>query len=169
VRSASATLVRALDPEVSVQQGLDFAFRYLERRDRTVLEMRRYLEGKRVEPRAIERVLAQLGEQGYLDDARFARQFAEDRRLLDEWGADRIARRLAALGVPAELIDGATGGRDRGGELVAAVALLARRFPRLADDPRERQRAHGVLLRKGYEPELAWDAVQAHLRGGLED
>ncbi len=156
--------VRALDPEVVRQQALDFAFRYLERRDRTVLEMRRYLEGKRVEPATIEHVLAQLAEQGYLDDARFARQFAEDRRLLDEWGADRIERRLTAVGVPVELVRDAVAVRDRTSELDAARALLQRRFPVLDEDPRERRRAHGVLVRKGYEPELAWDAVQAHLR-----
>ena len=33
-------------------------------------------------------------EQGYLDDARYAQRFAEDRRTLDAWGAERIERRL---------------------------------------------------------------------------
>ena len=153
----------ALDPELVLQAALDLAFRQLERRDRTVLEMRRHLEGKRVEPGMLEQALTRLGEQGYLDDARFARQFAEDRRLLDEWGADRIARRLTALGVPAEIVRATVGARDRMGELEAALALLRRRFPALGDDPRERQRAYGVLARKGYDAELAWDALRAHL------
>jgi regulatory protein len=148
--------------EAHLQHALDLAFRYLSRRDRTVLEMRRYLEGKRVEPCAIERALEHLQREGYLDDARFARQFADDKRLLEEWGADRIERRLATLGVPAELVRAAAATRDRGGELEAAVALLQRRFPLLGDDPRDRRRALGVLVRKGYEPELAWDAIRAH-------
>ncbi len=43
--------------------------------------------------------------------------------------------------------------------------MLERRFPSPSDDaPRERERAFGVLVRKGYEPELAADAVRAHLR-----
>ncbi len=157
-------LVHTLDQAQAVQAAVDFAYRYLERRDRTVVEMRRYLEGKRVEPSAIEHALAQLAEQGYLDDARFARQFAEDKRLLEEWGADRIERRLAALGVPADVVRDAVATRDRMGEVAAATALLQRRFPQLADDPRERARAHGVLVRKGYDPELAWDTVRAHAR-----
>src|SRR5690606_1915614 len=86
------TVANALDPELRLQHALDRAFRYLGRRDRTVLEMRRYLEGKRVEPCAIDAALAVLARDGYLDDARFARQFAEDKRLLEEWGADRIER-----------------------------------------------------------------------------
>lgn len=158
-----------LDPELRLQHALDLAFRYLTRRDRTVLEMRRYLEGKRVEPCAIAQALAHLEREGYLDDARFARQFAEDKRLLDDWGADRIERRLAALGVGAETVRDAVDVRDRSGELEAALALLRRRFPALADDPRERQRAFGVLARKGYEHELAWDAIRAHAGGGADD
>src|SRR4051812_43121787 len=61
---------RVLDPDLQISQALDLAFRYLGRRDRTVLEVRRYLEGKRVEPAAIDEAIRRLGEQGYLDDAR---------------------------------------------------------------------------------------------------
>jgi regulatory protein len=162
---ASAPVARALDPQLRLQHALDLAFHYLGRRDRTVLEVRRYLEGKRVEPDTIEATLGELREQGYLDDERFARQFAEDKRLLDEWGGDRIARRLAALGVPAELVAAAVGGRDQRSEFDAAHALLRRRFPRLGDEPAEHRRALGVLVRKGYDSELAWDAIRAYARG----
>jgi len=148
-----------------LQHALDLAFRYLGRRDRTVLEMRRYLEGKRVEPCAIELALTHLQHEGYLDDARFARLFAEDKRLLEAWGADRIERRLAALGVSAEHVRGAIATRDRDDEREAALALLRRRFPLLGDDPRDQRRALGVLVRKGYDSELAWDAIRAHVRG----
>jgi regulatory protein len=165
VEAPAVTLSRALDPEQRLQHALDLAFRYLTRRDRTVLEMRRYLEGKRVEPCAIEEALAHLQREGYLDDARFARQFAEDKRLLDEWGADRIQRRLLTLGVSAALVRDVVELRGRGGELEAACALLQRRFPALDEDQRERRRAYGVLVRKGYDHELAWEAIGAHAGG----
>lgn len=159
----------ALDPELRLQHALDLAFGYLGRRERTVLEMRRFLEGKRVEPSAIDEALTHLQHEGYLDDARFAQQFAGEKRLLEEWGADRIERRLLTLGVPAELVRDAVEEQDRDGELDAAHALLRRRFPELGDDPRERRRAYGVLVRKGYDQELAWDAIRAHAgRGGEE-
>jgi regulatory protein len=168
VEAPAVTPSRALDPELRLQHALDLAFRYLTQRERTVLEIRRYLEGKRVEPGAIEEALAHLQREGYLDDVRFARQFAEDRRLLDDWGGDRIERRLLALGVPVELVRDAVGLRGHDGELEAAGDLLRRRFPALSDDQRERQRAYGVLVRKGYDQELAWDAIRAHA-GGHED
>jgi regulatory protein len=44
------------------------------------------------------------------------------------------------------------------------VALLRRRFPTPPSDDRERTRALGVLLRKGYECELAHEAIRAFER-----
>jgi regulatory protein len=156
---------RLIDPAARLQHALDLAFRYLNRRDRTVLEMRRFLEGKRIEPATIEDALASLHEQGYLDDARFARRFAADKRELDHWGADRIERRLATLGVGRDVLDATLGAPDRDGEMSAALEILRRRFPALGDDPRDRRRALGVLVRKGYDVELAGDAIRAYARG----
>jgi regulatory protein len=150
----------------SRDRALDLAYRYLGQRDRTVAEMRRYLEGKRVDPATIEDAVAELTEQGYLDDARYARRFAEDRRELDHWGSERIERKLLALGVDRALVEAALGDQQAEDELDAAVALLRRRFPTPLADDRERNRALGVLVRKGYELELAHDAVRAFERAG---
>jgi regulatory protein len=141
---------------------LDLGYRYLGVRDRSVAEMRRYLEGKRVDPAAIETAVATLAEQGYLDDARYARQFAEDRRALDHWGAERIEQRLLSAGVDRDVVAAVLARADPSDELAAAVALLRRRFPTPPADDRERNRALGVLLRKGYELELAHDAIRLH-------
>ncbi|WP_372790009.1 regulatory protein RecX [Paraconexibacter sp.] len=155
---------RLKDPEARLQHALDVSYRYLGYRDRTVLEVRRHLEGKRVEPSTIDEALTTLLEQGYLDDARFARQFAEDRRTLDAWGSDRIERKLAQAGVDPELIAVALGAQDGDAELEAAVALLQRRYRTAPENDRERDRALGMLVRKGYGLELAYDAVRAFER-----
>jgi regulatory protein len=154
--------VRLVDPELRLQHARDLAWRALDRRERTVAELARVLASKRVEPAAIETVVGELLEQGYLDDARYAQRFAEDRRRLDGWGADRIERRLQALGVDRDVIAAAVGEQDAAGELDAALAILARRFPAPPETPRERDRALGVLLRKGYDLELAHDALRRH-------
>lgn len=145
----------------SRDRALDLAFRYLGQRDRTVAEMRRYLEGKRVDPATIASAVAELGEQGYLDDARYAQRFAEDRRELDHWGAERIERRLVTAGVDRELVAAALAHQAGEDELAAAVALLRRRFPTPPSNDRDRNRALGVLVRKGYESDLAHEAVRA--------
>ena len=123
--------------------------------------MRAHLSGRGVQPEVADRTVAELTEQGYLDDERFARRFAEDRRALDHWGTERIERRLRALGIERELaVTAAAAGED--GELDSAVALLSRRFPSPPREERELNRALGMLVRRGYELELAHDAIRAY-------
>ena len=126
--------------------------------------MRAHLSGRGVQPEIADEAVAELTEQGYLDDVRFAHRFAEDKRTLDHWGTERIERRLRELGIERELAAAATAaGED--GELDSAVALLARRFPSPPREERELNRALGLLVRRGYELELAHDAIQAYRRG----
>jgi regulatory protein len=153
---------QALDPELRLQHARDAAWTALNRRDHTEAEMARVLARKRVDPATVEAVVAELREQGYVDDARYAHRFAEDRRRLDAWGPERIERRLAELGVAREHIEAALGPRDESTELDAALELLARRFPAPPATPRDRDRALGVLVRKGYALELAYAAVRRH-------
>ena len=147
------------------QRAVDLAYRALGRRERTVVELRAYLERKRVEPEAIDRTVAELQTAGYLDDARFARRFAEDKRTLERWGSERIELDLRRRGVADDLIDAAVAAQPRSEELGAALELLAERMPQPPSDDRARDRAWRLLVRKGYEPELAYDAVRAHARG----
>jgi regulatory protein len=159
--------IRLEDPEARLQHARDVAWRALNRRERTVAELARHLAAKRVEPDAIEAVVCELCEQGYLDDSSYAQRFAEDRRRLDGWGADRIERRLLSLGVDREIVAAAVAAQEPGEELDAALAILARRFPEPPATPRERDRALGVLVRKGYSLELAHDALRRH--AGIRD
>jgi regulatory protein len=128
-----------------------------------VAEVRAYLEGKRVEPAVIEEVIDELCESGALDDARYAERFTEDRRELSGWGPERIGLDLSRRGVPAELIEPALAARSRDDELEAARGVLAERFDALRDD-RARNRAWQLLVRRGFDAELAYDAVRAHAR-----
>ena len=150
--------------EERLQHALEAAYRFLGRRDRTVAEVRGRLEAEEIEAEVVDEAIGELSRQGYLDDARYAVRFAEDRRTIDAWGAERIERRLLAVGVEPSLVAAALGERGAAGELEAALAVLRRRFPRAPADDRDRDRALGLLVRKGYDLELAYDAVRAYGR-----
>ena len=150
-------------PERPPPNPLELAYRYLNRRDRTEGEVRTHLTGKGVDPGAAEDAVATLREQGYLDDARYARLFAEDKRALEGWGTERIRGTLALRGIDRELIDAAVAA-DGGDEMERALEILRRRFPSPPRERRDRDRALAVLLRKGYDTELAMDALTAHAR-----
>jgi regulatory protein len=158
------TAERAVDPEARLQHALDLSYRYLGFRDRTVVEVRRHLEAKRVEPDTIEQTIAELLALNYLNDARFAQRFVEDRRTLDHWGNERIERKLLTCGIDADLVIAALAERNDGGELEAALTVLARRFREPPETERDRERALGFLVRKGYELEIAYDAIRAYGR-----
>ncbi len=144
------------------QRALELAYRYLSRRERTEAEVRQRLEGEDLGSGAVEAAIGTLIEQGYLDDSRFARLFTEDKRNLEQWGSDRIRRSLGQRGIDPELIETALGEQTAQSELEQALELLHRRFSEPPADRRERDRALGVLLRKGYDMELALDALAAY-------
>jgi regulatory protein len=147
-----------------LQHALDLALRYLGHRDRTVAEVRERLSAEQIEPTVLDDAIDELHHLGYLDDARYAQRYAEDRRTIDAWGPERIERRLLAMGVDPALIATALGERGADEELEAALAVLRRRFERPPAHDRDRDRALGLLVRKGYELELAYDAVRAFAR-----
>jgi regulatory protein len=154
-----------------LQRALDLGYAYLNRRERTVAEVRTQLERKGVSAALIDPAVQTFAEQGFLNDERFARLFVSDKRELEQWGSERIRRGLLTRGVDRELAERAltpgAGGPDPSGdeeptELDRALEILRRRFPAPPRERRERERALGVLLRKGYESELALDALSAY-------
>lgn len=145
--------------------ALELAYRYLGHRERTVAEVRARLERAELPSDEIDDAVAELIDLGYLDDARYARVFTEDKRNLDDWGTERIERALRERGVEGALIGAALAGTPGHGEEDRALTLLRRRFPQPSSDPRERERALGVLIRKGYESEVAYEVVRAWSAG----
>lgn len=150
------------------ERALAAAYRFLDRRERTTSEVARRLRRDGFDPETIELTLVALLEGGSVDDLRFARLFTEDKRELERWGSERIRRALIERGIDPETVeavieagradDPADNDRDR------ALELLRRRFPEPPRTRRERDRALGILLRKGYESELAVEALSAYAR-----
>jgi len=151
----------------NVQRAVELACRYLDRRERTESDVRDHLDAKGIDASAVDIVVDMLTDQGYLDDERYARLFAEDKRHLEEWGNDRIRWALRDRGLDLALVSRVLAEEPASAELARALALLRRRFPGPLRDHRERERALAVLLRKGYDSELALDAVAAHMADAL--
>ena len=150
------------------EQAIDLAYKAVARRDLTVAELRTRLERKHVAPEAIDEAVAELEERGFLDDARYARQFAEDKRELEQWGTERIAQDLRRRGIAPQLIDTAVSTYDRDSELRTALLLLKERHTQAPRDDRDRDRAWQMLVRRGYSPDLAYDAIRIWERAERE-
>jgi regulatory protein len=151
--------------------ALASCYSHLARREHSVAEMRTRLERAGFAAQTIEQALATVIEQGYLSDERYARLLAEDRRALDGWGVERIRDRMQRAGIDPSLIEVTLAPFDVTSERDAALALLRRRLPTPPSNASERQRAFALLIRQGFESEVAYDAVREHegsRRGGDE-
>ncbi|MBI1750922.1 MAG: regulatory protein RecX [Acidobacteria bacterium] len=141
----------------------DFALKALMRRGHSVFEMRKALERRADDKALVRRVLDQLKEQNYLDDARYAMQFVRQRSENRRQGRHRIARELRARGVPDRHIDAALGEVLSGVDAAAQVRARIERKLRSLRAPFDETKLaslYGALLRAGFES----DTIRRELR-----
>ena len=144
---------------------LHAAMGLLARREHATAELRRKLS-RRFEPEEIESVLAQLTEERYLDDRRFAREYL--RQLLNKQpqGEHLLRVKLLKRGLDSALVE------ESISELELDEVALARESARqklasLVGLPRENalRRLLGHLQRQGFSAEIAQGVTLAMLEG----
>ena len=140
-------------------EPLSLALKALEQKERTVAEMGSWLRARGVGPEEVDDVVDRLICDGVLDDARYAQRYAEDKRQLKRWGNGRIRSALLDRGISTEDAEEALSDADSEQEVERAVELLRDRSAALAD-ALERQRALGLLARRGYDSEVAYEAIR---------
>jgi regulatory protein len=155
-----ATRAEVGDPEVV----LEAALRFLEARQRSVTEVRRRLATAGYRPELIDGAIDRLLDLGILDDRSFTEAWVESRDRARPRGERALRRELAVKGVDRELVDRAMDLRrpDPGGEadpdIPAAERLMARhaaQLQRVTDPRRRRDRAYALLVRNGFDSEIA--------------
>jgi regulatory protein len=115
-------------------------------------------------------VIAELREQGMVDDARFARVWAESRVASGQSGPHRVRAELRGKGVLPALIEEAVEavfGTQREAELAAAIA--ERHLRRMRSLPLEvrLRRLAGLLRRRGFSGSAIAPLLRHHAREDL--
>lgn len=120
---------------------------------------------------AANRVLAQLIEQGYIDEQRFARAFVNDRFRFNGWGRIKIAHQLRLKGIPNEIIDEAMTAIDEEQYRERLMELLRAKWRDVSD--REPRVAWAAMMRfaasRGFETSLAGECVNQVTRIDAQD
>ncbi len=150
------------------------ALAMLARRPYSVAELRRALERKFPDHSGIEDALARLRSLGYLDDKKFAEQFASSLARNRAFGRHRIRRELKARLVDYRFIEPAL---ERAFEESDERELLERTIERklrtvkLPLTPRKLQSLCQSLLRRGFQSSDIIHALQSRkdLRSLRED
>lgn len=159
--------------QLSTEQDLyAAALGALMRRAHSIHEMRAYLTRRAEQKSQIDSVIARLREQNYLDDARYARDFAREHAQSRRQGRFRIARELRARGVPDRHIeaalDSAFGETD---ENSLVRARIQRQLARLRTPPDERKIAslQRSLLRAGFSADIIRSEIRAATRAEIPE
>ncbi len=148
------------------------AQRALMRRAFSIHEMKKYLEGRAEKKELVPPVIARLRELNYLDDARYALEYARHHAQARRQGRFRIARELRGRGVPDIHIDAAlaTVFADTD-EATLVRARLKRRLSHLrgAIDQKKIASLYGSLLRAGFSSDVIRKELRGVTHGDLPD
>jgi regulatory protein len=146
------------------------AQRALMRRPYSIHEMKQYLERRAEKKELIPPVIARLRELNYLDDARYALEYARHHAQGRRQGRYRIARELRGRGVPDAHIDSALTAVFADTDESALVrARLRCRLSHLrgALDEKKIASLYRMLLRAGFSSDVIRKELHGVTRGDL--
>ncbi len=113
-----------------------------------------------------EKVIAQLKEERFLDDERFAIAYAEGKSRLKKWGPMKVRAGLSVKRLPPELIELALSHLEESAMQETMIGLLKQHWPRIkGKTPFERKsKAVKFLMGKGYAYGTAMKAFETWSR-----
>lgn len=116
-------------------------------------------------------VLRDLTEQGFIDDARYARAFVNDRFAFNGWGKIKIAHQLHLKGISTGDIDQAMTVINDEQYRQRLIELLSAKWLSVQD--REPRAAWAAMMRfaasRGFEADIARECIQQVTRQDVED
>jgi len=150
--------------QLSTEQELyASALRALMRRAYSIHQMKEYLNLRAEDKEAVPNVIARLREQNYLNDERYAAEFARQHAQIRKQGRFRITRELRARGVPDRHIDAALDSAFAETDEAALVRARLKRKLALVRGPLDQRKMaslYGSLLRAGFSS----DVIRAELK-----
>lgn len=148
------------------QKAYDRAVRFLSYRPRSATEVRQHLAEAEIDPVIAEETVARLAEQGYLDDAEFARFWVENRQRFRPKGEHALRQELRQRGLDADTITAALDGLDATESAYQAARPRALRLAALAQaDPASfRRKLSSFLQRRGFDYDTTVETVARLLR-----
>ena len=119
----------------------------------------------------VSHILLQLTQQGFLDEARFAKAFVKDRFAFNGWGRIKIAYQLKQKGIPGDVIDEAMTAIDETQYRERLTELLQSKWRTVKE--REPRAAWTAMMRfavsRGFETNVASECVKLVTRVDAED
>lgn len=143
-------------------QALEQMKKFCDYRDRSHSEVKTKLLECGVHGLDLENIIANLIEQGYLNEERYATAFAGGKFRIKHWGRKKIEQQLKAKGVSSYNIKQSVTGIDEAEYYNAMKKLMEKKAATIKDGNSFsfQQKLARFLIGKGYEPDLVWKAVK---------
>lgn len=150
-RTLTADEQRRIVEADRMKKAMQVAMNYIAYRPRTTEEVRRKLFEQDYDRALVQDVVDELRDRGHLDDAAYAREYAQQRFDSRGYGPVRLRHDLRRRGVDRQWIEQALDELVREESMMeAARAHAKKRWPRLRDeaDPYKRRRKLSDYLRR---------------------
>lgn len=138
--------------------------RYCAFQDRCHQEVRAKLLSMGLRGPELEDIMASLITDRFLDEERFARSFARGKFNVKQWGRVRIVAELKFRNISAYCIEQALAEISPEAYAAQLAGLLQKKAAQTPDfqahDFQARQKIAAFALRKGYESDLVWEAIE---------
>ena len=150
----------------------DAAIKILMRRAHSVSEMKKALIRRTADEEIIQKVISRLKQNGYIDDARYAKQFARQRTEGRKQGKFRVARDLRARGVPDRHIEAAL---EEAAQNTDEAAVVRQRIERKLRsfrgelDEKKLASLYRSLLRSGFSADIIRRELRSLTREEVPD
>lgn len=143
---------------------MDLVWKFLTYRSRSEKELKDYLRKKRFSDDTIRTVIKRVKEMGYVNDTKFARDWANYRKNQGK-GSELIKMELRSKGIENDVISEIVSSsyKSREEELKQIEEIAVRKMKKMGDIPPEKlyNRLIGFLTRRGFPVDKIIQVVQS--------
>ncbi len=148
--------------DTTYQDLLQKAQSYCARNEKCRLQVKQKLVSWGATSSQTEDILQQLKNEHFIDEERFATEFALGKFRINKWGKVKIALEMMRLQIPEEAIGKGLDAIDRDDYVSVLKKILLQRSNSLHESNREiaKKKLATFAMGKGFEGELVWRVVR---------
>lgn len=160
-------MIRNKNFSAGPQQALQKLKQYCAYQERCHQEVKQKLSGYGIYGAKAEEIIAQLIEENYLNESRFASLFAGGKFRMKAWGRKKIIQELKTRGVSNYCIKTAIAAIPEQNYLQTLDRLIEKKLVAIGGSSfaLRRKKLWEYLYQKGYEPEIFQERIENLLKG----
>jgi regulatory protein len=159
---------------ISTEKALNRLKHYCGYQERSHSDVKQKLYSFGLPKKEVEELISRLIEEGYLNEERFALQFASGKSRIKGWGKQKIRHELRQRGISEFCINKALNSLDRDEYEFGFQYQAAKKWTSLRSEKNifvRKSKWQQFLLNKGFEPALinTWPFPEENTAGSVSD